>query len=47
MKRTEALRRVLFLKTLPDDAIAMIVAGGYERALGRGELLVHEHQRCL
>jgi CRP/FNR family transcriptional regulator len=47
MERKEALRRVVFLKALPDDAIEMISAGGQERVLDRGEVLVHEHQRCM
>jgi len=47
MERKEALRRVLFLKSLPPNAIDMIAAAGSERRLSRGEVLVHEHQRCL
>lgn len=47
MERREALRRVLFLKNLPDGAIDLIASSGQELTLGRGEVLVHEHQRCV
>ncbi len=47
MERKEALRRVLFLKGLPDEAVAAISAAGQERRLRKGEMLFAEDSRCL
>ena len=47
MERREALRRVLFLKTLPDDVIDSIAASAHERILQKGELLFSENGHCL
>lgn len=47
MERHEALRRILFLKSVPDDVIAAIGAAGEERHMGRGELLFAENSPCL
>lgn len=47
MERKEALRRVLFFKGLPDSAIDKIASLGTERRLQRGQVLIHEFDRCL
>ena len=47
MERKEALRRVLFLKNLPDDVIASIAASGHVRSLEKGELLFAENSKCI
>jgi CRP-like cAMP-binding protein len=48
MERHEALRRVLFLKPLPEAVRQEIACAGYEKALHRrGELLFSEHDRCI
>ena len=46
-RRRAALRRVQFLKTLPDDVLDELACAGVERCLDRGELLFAEHDRCL
>lgn len=43
----KALRQVLFLKTVPDNAISALVEAGRERKLNRGELLFPELARNL
>lgn len=47
MNRVEALRRVLFLKSLPEATLREIARAGEERCLDKGEVLFTEHQRCL
>ncbi len=47
MERKEALRRVLFLKTLPEEIIATLAAAGRERRLAKGEMLFAENDHCL
>lgn len=47
MDRKAALRRVLFLKTLPEAARDVLAEAGEERVLCKGELLFAEHDRCL
>ena len=47
MEPQEALRRVIFLKALPDTALAAIASAGETRRLGKGELLFAEYDRCL
>lgn len=47
MKRHEALRRVLFLKSLPEDTLREIAGSGEERRLDKGEMLFAENQRCI
>jgi CRP/FNR family transcriptional regulator len=47
MDRGEALRRVLFLKGLPNDARAEVAAAGFERRLAAGELLFAEGDRAI
>ena len=47
MEPQEALRRVLFLKALPDTALAAIAAAGETWRLGKGEMLFAEHDSCL
>lgn len=47
MESKEALRRVLFLKTLPEDVIATIAAAGEERVLRKGEMLFAENGPCI
>lgn len=47
MECREALRQVLFLKTLPDAVIAEIAAAGTELRMQKGELLFAEKSRCL
>lgn len=46
-RRRAALRRVQFLKTLPEEVIDELACAGVERRLSRGELLFAEHDRCL
>ena len=43
MRTLDALRRVLFLKTLPEPALAEIATAGKQIKLDRGELLFREH----
>ena len=47
MEPREALRRVLFLKTAPDEAISDLLAAGEEQTLGKGEVLFSEFERCM
>ncbi len=42
-----ALRRVQFLKHLPQDVIDTLATMGHERVVGRGETLFAERSRCL
>ena len=46
MNRQQALRRVVFLKAAPDDALAELARAGDERKLWRGALLFAEHDPC-
>ncbi len=41
-RRIAALRRVLFLKDLPDDALRVVAAAGVERRCERGDILLRE-----
>lgn len=43
----EVLRRVLFLKALPEATLAQIAAAGYRKQLVKGEVLFEEHAPCL
>ena len=47
MNRSEALKRVLFLKNLPDAIITELSASGEEQRLCRGELLFAENEPCI
>ena len=47
MNREEALRRVLFLKSLPEATLLKIAQAGEERRLAKGELLFAEHDHCI
>src|SRR5205809_1077102 len=47
MERLAALRRVHFLKTVPDIALRALAGAGTERRLAKGEMLFAEHSRCL
>jgi CRP-like cAMP-binding protein len=47
MTRIEALRRVLFLKSLPETTLREIAQAGDERRLTRGEVLFSENERCI
>jgi CRP-like cAMP-binding protein len=47
MDRSEALKRVLFLKGLPDEVQAEIAAAGFERRLVTGEMLFAEGDRAI
>jgi CRP-like cAMP-binding protein len=47
MNCREALRQVLFLKTVPEAALSALVEAGRERKLDRGELLFPELARSL
>lgn len=47
MECREALRQVLFLKTVPEATLSALVEVGRERKLNRGELLFPELTRCL
>jgi CRP-like cAMP-binding protein len=47
MEPVEALRRVPFLKTLPDTTLNAIAAAGRVKSLGKGEALFTEHEKCL
>lgn len=47
MKPAEALRRVPFLKTLPETTLDAIAAGGRVKSLCKGEALFAEHEKCL
>lgn len=44
MRTLDALRRVLFLKSLPDTALAEIATAGRQMRLQRGEVLFREHE---
>ncbi len=39
MKVNDALRQVLFLKTVPEEALSALIAAGEERKLQKGESL--------
>lgn len=41
------LRQVLFLKNAPETAVESLLHMGYERRLGRGEVVFAELERCL
>ena len=47
MKVSDALRQVLFLKTVPEEALSALIAAGEERKLQKGESLFEEFERCL
>jgi CRP/FNR family transcriptional regulator len=47
MNRCDALRRVLFLRGISDDALSALTAAGGERRLAPGETLFLEGDRCL
>lgn len=47
MEPGEALRRVPFLKTLPQNTLDAIAAAGRVRVLAQGETLFVEHEKCL
>ena len=47
MEPREALKRVLFLKTAPDEVITDLLAAGEEQTLGKGEVLFSEFGRCV
>jgi len=47
MERNEALQQVLFLRTLPEEAMAAVAAAGEERSLQKGELLFAENSPCI
>jgi len=47
MDRGAALKRVLFLKGLPDNMRAEVAAAGFERRLGAGEMLFAEGDRVI
>lgn len=47
MDRIEALRRVLFLKMLPEETIRAIAAAGQDKTLDKGEMLFTEESPCL
>ncbi len=47
MTRHEALRRVLFLKSLPEGTLYEIAQAGDERCLAKGEMLFAENERCI
>ena len=47
MNRMEALRRVLFLKHLPDDVLQTLCRAGCEKTLQNGEVLFSEGDKCL
>jgi CRP-like cAMP-binding protein len=47
MQRIEALRRVLFLKALPQDTLIEIGASGRERIFSAGETVFLEKDPCL
>ena len=47
MEPAEALRRVPFLKTLPESTLEAIAAAGRVKRLRKGEMLFAEHQKCL
>jgi len=46
MELKEALRQVLFLKTVSEEAISLLRASGQVRRLEKGELLFAEFERC-
>ena len=46
MEPKAALRRVLFLKTIPDEAISALMAVGETWELQKGESLFQEFERC-
>lgn len=47
MEVKKALRQVLFLKTVSDDALAQLLAAGQRQKLGKGEIVFTERTRCL
>jgi CRP-like cAMP-binding protein len=47
MEPAEALRRVTFLKTLPETTLNAIATAGRVKTLCRGETLFTEHEKCL
>ena len=47
MEPGEALRRVLFLKTAPEEAITDLIAAGAEQVLDKGEVLFSELGRSV
>lgn len=47
MNRMDALRRVLFLKQLPDDVLQTLCRAGCEKTLQVGEVLFDEGDKCL
>lgn len=47
MNRCDALRRVVFLKYLPDAARDVLAQAGEERRLAKGEVLFAENARCI
>jgi CRP/FNR family transcriptional regulator len=47
MRPVEALRRVSFLKSLPEPTVEAIATAGRAQTLGKGETLFTEHQKCL
>lgn len=46
MEPKAALRRVLFLKTIPDEAMTALLAAGEPWELQKGESLFEEFERC-
>jgi len=46
MEFKEALRQVLFLKTVGEEAISLLIASGQVRRLEKGEQLFAEFERC-
>ena len=46
MDHYEALRRVLFLKTVSEEALTLLLSAGMERRLEKGEQLFAEFERC-
>ena len=47
MEKKEALRRVGFLRTLPDETITAIATAGREQRMQQGEMLFDEATPCL
>lgn len=47
MEPAAALRRVSFLKALPDAVLRAVLSSGRVRRLQNGEVLFMEHQKCL
>ena len=46
MEVTQALRQVLFLKTVREEALLLLAEAGQKQRLGKGELLFAELARC-